>query len=151
VSFDTSNALQQIGKRPVIAQAQTTTIRPSTSTNVVSFTNPAYAYDGSPDDITLDTTSSYASLSRRCSSDCMVATAATATWSGFPSGYHPISLKARWKADASVSLFGGDTSFVEAKLEYSLDGGTNWSSAWDGESADYVWTGNSSTCPNRPW
>ena len=121
------------------AQGSTITIKPSTYSNV-GMTNPANAYDGST------TSAAFAHYFFRCVDQCQTPSSATATWSGVPNGYHPIRLEVQWDIDGSFTLFSGDTARLEFKVEYSLDGGGTWSTSFDGENTDYIYTTSIPAC-----
>jgi hypothetical protein len=125
------------------AQGSTINIRPSASASGATIGNPQNAYD------TNDSTTAGSAVAHVCYSECTTTTTKTATWLGVPAGYHPIRLEVHWQGAAAVALYGGDTSRVEVKLEYSLNGGTSWSSTFGSESADYIWTGASPACASN--
>ena len=86
------------------------------------FPNVQLAYDPNT------ATASTAAQQVRCAEYCTTPVTFTTTWSGFPRGYDaPYTLVVRWSASATLILFSGATGRVEAKLEYSLDGGGSWS------------------------
>jgi len=136
-------ALWSLRGLPAHAQGSTLTIRPSTYVAGATIGAPANAIDNN------DSTTAGNSVTHVCYTNCMTITNKTATWLGVAAGYHPIRLETHWQGAAAAALYGNDTSRVEVKLEYSLDGGNSWSSGWDSEAADYVWTGASPACSNN--
>lgn len=122
------------------AQSGTINIRPTTHDPGSTIGNPQNAYD------TSDATTAGSTVTHICNSQCNAITTKTATWSGVADGYRPRRLEVHWQGAASIALFGGDTSSIEVKLEYSLNGGASWSTSFDSETTDYVWTGNSPAC-----
>jgi hypothetical protein len=124
----------------ISAQSSTIELRPSTSQSGATFIYPENAYDNS------GSTASVGGVSRICYTDCTNPGSQSATWIGIPDGYHPIRLEVHWKAVSYVGLYGADTAAIEAKLEYSLDGGSSWSHTFGSEDTDVVWYGDSPTC-----
>jgi hypothetical protein len=108
---------------PAAAQSQNMTVRPTSYAPGATLGNPGNAIDNN------DSTTSGAALGRQCSTTCTTPTSATATWRGTPDGFRPIRLEIHWQANAITSLYGNDTASIDAKVEYSLDGGgvgANW-------------------------
>ena len=129
----------------VSAQPTTTTLRPKNSADVSGINSPQNAYD----DIG-DVSNASGVITRSCRNHCTTAGTLTARWYGVANGYHPIRLEVHWRAFALwPQLYGSATSLVNAKLEYSLNGGASWDTAWDGETADYTWTFTSPSCSNH--
>jgi hypothetical protein len=124
-----------LAQDPALAQSQTITIRPTTHDPGSTLGNPQNAYDNN------DSTTSGASLSRTCSSNCTNPTSAFATWSGVPDGYNAVRLEVHWQLQAAAALFGNDTALIDGKLEYNL--GAGWTIL-----EEYTWTGNSPSCAN---
>jgi hypothetical protein len=101
-------------------QVRPYTHEPPTGT-LFSFTNPDWAYDASTISV------AGAAATNHCHIACLVPTVISSTWS-FPSGYiEPARLVVRWYASASFFHGPGATGKVEAKVEYSLNGGGSWS------------------------
>ena len=116
-----------LAQDPALAQSQTITIRPTTHDPGSTLGNPQNAYDNN------DSTTSGASLSRTCSSNCTNPTSAFATWSGVPDGYNAVRLEVHWQLQAAAALFGNDTALIDGKLEYNL--GAGWTIL-----EEYTWT-----------
>jgi hypothetical protein len=115
---------------PAAAQ---TTIRPQASSNVTSFSNPQYAYDGS------DGTFAGAAIGRVCHTDCTNPIEANATFDTFPAGYTASQLEVAWTAIAGFGVSAGSSGTVTAKLEY--DEGSGWQTL-----ETYTWTATSQAC-----
>jgi hypothetical protein len=101
------------------AQSQTLTLRPTGYVTGATFVNPGNAYDNN------DATFANAHLITSCRTDCTTLYSKTTTWTGVSGGYHPIRLEVHWYSSAYGYLSGGDATTIEAKLEYSLDGGSS--------------------------
>jgi hypothetical protein len=111
------------------------TVRPTSYAPGATLGNPGNAIDNN------DSTTSGAALGRQCSTTCTTPTSATATWRGTPDGFRPIRLEIHWQANAITSLYGNDTASIDAKVEYSLDGGGGWS-----QLEHYTWTQSAGSC-----
>jgi hypothetical protein len=98
-------------------------LRPSTPSlqQPGGFANPNFAFDA--------TTVTFAGAAHTspCHVECTTPHVTTTTWSGFPGGYIPTQLTVNWRASASYVLLNGTAAgSVEAKVEYSLNGGGSW-------------------------
>jgi hypothetical protein len=75
--------------------------------------------------------------------NCTTQWLAETTWHSFPNGYHPIRLEVEWNASATRSGgIGSSVGEVRAKIEYSLDNGSSWSTL-----EEYVANTTTPNCP----
>jgi hypothetical protein len=101
---------------PELALAQI--LRPNVSTH----TNGGFSSPGNAIDTNLNTSAGL-SFGRTCSEGAGTTTKGT-TWQGVLSGFYPTGLFVKWSTNGNAGFAGLTT---KSKLEYSTDGGSQWS------------------------
>jgi hypothetical protein len=101
-------------------QAPSAIIRPTAYANS-GFGNPQNAIDTN-----LGSASGGNPGGRICYTHCIGTNTMACTWLNFPAGYVPLELKVRWDVSGAMGIVGDSAARVEGKIEYSLNGGQNW-------------------------